>query len=228
MTFDSDEFVAQCLEARAAPDPPTAVREVVAAVVGEGAGIDAALGLENATFPSALFESDELTVQRITWWPGYRSQPHEHRMWAVVGVYVGVEVNRLYRRSAAGLEAVATHEGGVGDVIALDETAIHSVENPLRTRTAGLHVYGGDIITRPRSAWGPDGKEQPFEEHSRLESAMFFVARQVSTDAAIDLDDETKYSAMQTLVAERERVGRHLTDAEARALICKAWGLPHG
>ena len=226
MTFDSDGFVAQCLEAGAAPDPPSAVREVVAAAVVDGAGIDAALGLENATFPSALFESDELTVQRITWWPGYRSQRHEHRMWAVVGVYVGVEVNRLYRRTRAGLEPAATHEVGVGDVITLDETAIHSVENPLRTRTAGLHVYGGDILTQPRSAWGPDGKEQPFNEHAPLESAMFVFARQVSTDAGIDLDDDTKYAAMKALAAERERVGRYLTDAEARALICEAWGLP--
>jgi predicted metal-dependent enzyme (double-stranded beta helix superfamily) len=228
MTFDPDAFVAECRAALLDDDVPAAVRDLVAAAVTDGAGIDAALGTENPTYPSALYESPELTVQRITWWPGYQSLPHEHRMWAVVGVYDGVEVNRVYRREAATLEPVATHEVGVADVIALDDTAVHSVENPLRTRTAGLHVYGGPIVTQPRSAWGPDGREQPFDEHAGLEREMFVALRNVCADAGIDLDDSVKYDAMRALVTARERARRYLTNTEMRAVTRDALGLRDG
>jgi len=228
MSFDPDGFVTKCRAALLDDDPAKAVHEVVAAAVVAGAAIDAALGVENATYPSALYKSPELTVQRITWWPGYQSLPHEHRMWAVVGVYDGVEVNRTYRRSASALEPIATHEVGVADVIALDDTAVHSVENPLRTRTAGLHVYGGPILTQPRSAWGPDGREQPFTEHAELEREMFVTLRGVSTDAGVDLDDEAKYAAMRALVAARADAGRYLTAAEMRAITRNALGAAGG
>jgi hypothetical protein len=223
VSFDPDAFVADCRAALLVDDPAAGVSEVVAAAVKDGPAIDAALGTENASFPSALFESPDLTVQRITWWPGYRSLPHEHRMWAVVGVYEGVEVNRRFERSDAGIEPLATHDVGVAEVIVLDETAVHSVENPLRTRTAGLHVYGGDILVQARSAWAPDGREQPFDEHATAEAAMFGVVREAAAERSIDLDDATKYAAMRALVARRERVGRYLADDEARRVVTDAW-----
>ena len=228
MSFDPDAFVAECRTSLLEDDVAAAVREVVAAAVTDRAAIDAALGSENPTYPSALCDSEDLTVQRITWWPGYHSLPHEHRMWAVVGVYDGVEVNRVYRREASALEPVATHEVGAADVIVLDATAVHSVENPLRTRTAGLHVYGGPILTQPRSAWGPDGREQPFTEHAGFEREMFLALRGVSADVGVDLDDEVKYTAMRALVAARADAGRYLTAAEMRAITRNALGLTDG
>ena len=198
--------------------------EVVLAAVADGGAIDAALGVENASYPSALHESADLTVQRITWWPGYRSLPHEHRMWAVVGVYDGVEVNRIFTRTAANLEPLTTREVGAGEVIALDETAVHSVENPLRTRTAGLHVYGGPILTQERSAWGPDGREQPFAEHAQFESKMFLLLRSAASDGAVDLDDATKYATMRALINARERAGHYLTEEETRTVISEVLG----
>ena len=222
-TFDPDAFAAACRRASFDNDPVAAVTEVVRATVVDGAAIDAALGVENASYPSALYDSDELTVQRITWWPGYRSLPHEHRMWAVVGVYDGVEVNRVFARTAAGLEPRATHDVGAGQVISLDESAVHSVENPLRARTAGLHVYGGPILTKERSAWAPDGREQPFSEHARFERAMFLVLRRIADESALDVDSDAKYAAMRALVTARERVGRYLTEDETRVIIREAW-----
>ena len=65
--------------------------------------------------------------------------------WAVVGVYgTGTEprLSVLRRR----IEECDDHALSEGDVLLLGEDAIHSVENPLRKRTAGLHVYGGDIV----------------------------------------------------------------------------------
>ena len=218
MTFDPDELVAECRAALLDGEPTTAVREIVAAAVVDGGAIDDALGVENPTFPSALFASDDLTVQRLTWWPGYRSLPHEHRMWAVVGVYDGVEVNRLYRRSGSTVEELETREVDAGTVIVLDETAIHSVENPLRTRTAGIHVYGGAILTQERSSWAPDGREQPFGEHAEIERSMFLTLRAAATDSGLELDDAVKYTGMRALVDARSRAGRYLTEDEMRAI----------
>jgi predicted metal-dependent enzyme (double-stranded beta helix superfamily) len=228
MTFDADTFVAECRAALLDDEPSAAVSEIVATAVKDGAAIDDVLGVENPTYPFALCDTDDLTVQRITWWPGYRSMAHEHRMWAVVGVYAGVEVNRLFRRTTSGIELVSTHEIGVGEVIALDETAVHSVENPTRVRTAGIHVYGGPILTRQRSAWGPDGREQPFEEHAALESSMFRVLRGVAADAGIVVDDDSKYAAMRALVMARERAGRYLTESEIRAVVSEVVSVPDG
>jgi len=225
VTFDPDAFATSCRTALLDDDPIAAVTEIVRTAVVDGAAIDAALGVENASYPSAIYDSDDLTVQRITWWPGYRSLPHEHRMWAVVGVYDGVEVNRVFARTATGLEPVGMHDVDAGHVIALDESAVHSVENPLRTRTAGLHVYGGPILTNERSAWAPDGQEQPFAEHARLESAMFLVLRGVAAEGALDLDADAQYAAMRALVTARERAGRYLTEDETRAIVSEALAL---
>jgi hypothetical protein len=186
VSFEPEAFVAECRAALREDDAPTAVREVVAAAVSRGAAVDAALGSESPTYPSALFDSVDLTVQRITWWPGYHSLPHEH------------------------------------------ETAVHSVENPLRRRTAGLHVYGGPVLTQPRSAWAPDGREQPFDENAGLERTMFLALRGVAADATTDLDDDTKYRAMRALVAARADVGRYLTETEMRAITRNALGIADG
>jgi hypothetical protein len=149
-------------------------------------------------------------------------------MWAVVGVYDGIEVNRVFARTASGLEPVSTHDVGAGDVIALDQSAVLSVENPLRARSAGLHVYGGPILTTERSAWAPDGREQPFGEHARLEGAMFLVLRGVAADRGLDLDVDAKYAAMRALVTARERAERYLTDDEMRAIVCEALDVANG
>ena len=54
--------------------------------------------------PDTLFASPEITVQRIVWRGGARSNVHEHRMWAVVGVYAGAEVNQRSAWDFAGIE----------------------------------------------------------------------------------------------------------------------------
>jgi predicted metal-dependent enzyme (double-stranded beta helix superfamily) len=52
-----------------------------------------------------LFNSSVLTVLNVVWAPRMSIYPHDHRMWAVIGIYGGAEGNTLFRRSPQGLAA---------------------------------------------------------------------------------------------------------------------------
>jgi predicted metal-dependent enzyme (double-stranded beta helix superfamily) len=87
--------------------------------------------------------------------------PHDHRMWAVIGIYAGRENNTFYRRNEHGLTRHGTKELNVRDTAPLGRNIIHAVTNPLDQITAAIHVYGGDFFATPRSEWDPTN----FEEH---------------------------------------------------------------
>lgn len=225
MVFDPAVFVSDVQSAVARSDSINAVQEVVAAAIVDGAAIDSALGTELKPEPETLLSSDHLTIQRIIWPPGLGSPPHEHRMWAVVGVYAGEELNRIYERGSGGLRERGTRAVAERDVFVLDADAIHSVENPDRNWTAGLHVYGGDIVNIERSAWAPDGREVPFAENSTARRAMFPPMRELAQAHGMKLDDEARYLAFIALTAATERERRYPTPAEARQIIADAWNL---
>jgi predicted metal-dependent enzyme (double-stranded beta helix superfamily) len=85
--------------------------------------------------------------------------PHNHNMFAVIGIYGGREDNIFWRRlddpDGPALEAAGTDSLGAGQVATLGPDIIHSVANPIRKLTPALHVYGGDFFnpSRPRSQW---------------------------------------------------------------------------
>jgi predicted metal-dependent enzyme (double-stranded beta helix superfamily) len=86
--------------------------------------------------------------------------PHDHRMWAVIGVYTGREDNIFWRRvpgSGGGkLEAVGAKALSQRDAEPLGHNIIHSVTNPIRRLTGAIHVYGGDFFQAERSEWDPE------------------------------------------------------------------------
>ncbi len=89
--------------------------------------------------------------------------PHDHRMWAVIGIYGGQEDNAFYRRSTPGARTLVDSGGTQlveGDVLLLGDDVIHSVTNPREVLTGALHVYGGDFFDTPRSQWGPGPREE--------------------------------------------------------------------
>jgi predicted metal-dependent enzyme (double-stranded beta helix superfamily) len=86
--------------------------------------------------------------------------PHNHNMFAVIGIYSGREDNLFWRRlpgngSDPGLEAAGADSMGAGQVATLGRDIIHSVANPIAKLTSALHVYGGDFFSppTPRSQW---------------------------------------------------------------------------
>jgi predicted metal-dependent enzyme (double-stranded beta helix superfamily) len=104
-----------------------------------------------------------------------RLYPHDHRMWAVIGIYTGQEDNTFYRRSAPGSPTL-TESGGkevaVGDVLALGSDAIHAVANPKAHLTGAIHVYGGDFVNEERSQWGPGPEEERPYDMGQLTEAF--------------------------------------------------------
>lgn len=170
--FDPQEFVARCRQALADPDPAGAVHDVVARAVSRPGPLPQAM--REAGVPLVWFQSPELTVQCIVWPNGVVTPPHEHRMWAVVGVLEGQEDNELWRRTPDGLQRVGGRAVASGETILLDADAIHGVSNPCRFSTVGLHVYGGDILATPRREWDFEGgNEHPFD----LAAVRAFIER---------------------------------------------------
>ena len=152
MAFDVAGFVSDCRSAAAERDASGAVREIVQAALTHGPAIDAELGTNILGKRDSLYSSPELTVERLEWPAGLQCTPHEHRTWAVVGIYTGTEVNWLYHRTAPGLAKQSTLTLDAGNVLVLDDTAIHAVANPGPHRTVGLHIYGADLAATKRSA----------------------------------------------------------------------------
>jgi len=112
----------------------------------------------------SLYRSSTLTVLQFVWPPGVKLFPHDHRMWAAIGIYGGGEDNTFFRRAPEGLVASGGKQLRAGDVTLLGDDVIHAVANPSRAYTAAIHVYGGDYFGTHRSQWDPTTlREEPFD-----------------------------------------------------------------
>ena len=164
--FDLDDFLDRCRRAVTSDDPRRAVREELDRAVAEPSSIADVLAPAEGGI-TLLHVADDLTVLHAVWAPGMRLYPHNHEMWASIGIYAGREDNAFYRRAAPG-DAHLTASGGkqllAGDTVLLGDDTIHAVTNPLRSLTAAIHVYGGDFVNQPRSQWGPGEEvERPYD-----------------------------------------------------------------
>ena len=81
--------------------------------------------------------------------------PHDHRMWAVIGIYTGREDNVFWRKVKGNdrIEAVGAKALCEGDAEPLGADVIHSVINPINKLTGAIHIYGGDFFATERSEW---------------------------------------------------------------------------
>ena len=95
--------------------------------------------------------------------------PHNHLMWAVIGVYTGREDNIFWRRlpekpSGAASKPPEPNRSVSRDTEPLGRDIIHSVTNPLPRLTGAIHVYGGDFYAAQRSEWDPETlTERPYD-----------------------------------------------------------------
>jgi len=158
--FDVDSFVADCRGALGESEPRAAIREVLERAVADPKAVEAALPAERAEL-SLLYASAELTVIKVVWAPGMAVPPHDHLMWAAIGLYGGEEDNSFYRRTADGLVRSGGKEVATGDSLLLGDDTIHAVVNPRQhAYTGAIHVYGGDYLNQPRSIWDAETLEE--------------------------------------------------------------------
>jgi predicted metal-dependent enzyme (double-stranded beta helix superfamily) len=171
--FDKDQFIADCRAALEGDRASRNVREVVARSVSDPAGVLKGLGELKSGGIEPIHRSPELTIINVFWPPNMVIMPHNHSMWAVIGVYGGREDNMLWRRlpdeadgkiEAAGAIALSTKDAQV-----FGPDVIHSVVNPIPHVTGAIHVYGGDFFAAKRSEWDPESLcEKPYDVEKAL------------------------------------------------------------
>jgi predicted metal-dependent enzyme (double-stranded beta helix superfamily) len=167
--FETDSFIAACVEAAGDRQPRLAVRNVLERAMADPSSVAGALPPVRAGI-TKLHVAPEITILQVVWAPGMILGPHDHRMWAAIGIYTGGEDNSFYRRH----EGTLTASGGTrlrpSDVALLGDEAIHAVANPTKEFTGSIHIYGGDFFATPRSEWrGDPYREQPYDVQSVLD-----------------------------------------------------------
>jgi predicted metal-dependent enzyme (double-stranded beta helix superfamily) len=174
--FDLDTFIDECIAANREAEPRLAVKAVLDRAVSQPSAVAAVLPPERAGL-TPLHVSPELTVIRVVWAPRMHLWPHDHRMWAAIGIYTGGEDNAFYRRDGVGIVESGGKELRERDVCLLGDDAVHAVTNPTTRFAGGIHVYGGDFFATPRSEWsGTPYTEQPYDVERTL--AYFEAANQ--------------------------------------------------
>ena len=169
--FELERFIEACRSARAESECRKAVREVVAKAVSEPSSVFAALGEPREAGFENLYQGPDLTIINFTWAPLMTLMPHNHNMWAVIGLYAGREDNIFWRRTPGAIEAAGAQSLTCGTAVALGRDVIHSVTNPIGKMTSALHVYGGDFFAPGRSEWDPETLEEhafDFDKSRRL------------------------------------------------------------
>lgn len=177
--FDVDSFTAECVAALHESQQRTAIKEVLSRALADPAAVARALPATRAEI-ERIHVSPDLTILKVVWGPHMRIFPHDHRMWATIGIYGGQEDNTFYRRSPDGV----VESGGTTlqerDVTLLGDDTIHAVHNPLGQYTGAIHIYGGDFFTQPRSQFDPDTLEEA--PHSVADTLALFEQANAAAD----------------------------------------------
>jgi predicted metal-dependent enzyme (double-stranded beta helix superfamily) len=183
VTFNLDHFVSDCRDAIRQDASSKFVREIVARAVSDPRAVLNGLGEPNRGEINRLYRSHDLTILNVVWAPWMTLLPHNHQMWAVIGIYTGREDNIFWRRVGgttphSRVEAVGAKALAETDAVTLGQDVIHSVTNPIPRLTGAIHVYGGDFFDVARSEWDAetllerrtDGEKmaQRFEEANAL------------------------------------------------------------
>jgi len=171
--FDLDRFIEDCRDAVAADPTHKAVSEIVSRAVSEPGQILHALGEPQRGEVQKIYCSRDLTIINVIWAPRMTIMPHNHNMWAVIGVYTGREDNIFWRRikddPGGRIEAAGARSLGRGEATPLGADIIHSVTNPTTKLTSAIHVYGGEFFEEERSEWETDGlTEQTYDVEKNM------------------------------------------------------------
>jgi predicted metal-dependent enzyme (double-stranded beta helix superfamily) len=158
--MDIERFVEDCIAANTEAESQAAVLQVLERAVYRPNAVLAAIGQPEKAGINVLHRSKTLTIFSATWTPQMNLMPHNHLMWANIGIYTGREDNIMWRRTPEGIEAFGAKALFERDAASLPVDAIHSVTNPLLRFTGGIHIYGGDFFGTTRTQWDPETLEE--------------------------------------------------------------------
>jgi predicted metal-dependent enzyme (double-stranded beta helix superfamily) len=158
------DLIGACREAARGATPSSDVAEVVEAFLHQP-HLRGKVGDGNRSTYEALYRGEDILVLHGVVPPTPAPvAPHDHRMWAVIGVYQGQEHNELFARTQdGGLETVDRFTVAAGEARILSPQTIHSVQAGTESYLGAVHVYGGDLFGTPRSTW-IDDQECPLDE----------------------------------------------------------------
>ena len=100
--FDLDQFIADCRASLVEDATHKSVREVVARAVSDPGAVLKGLGEPQRSGIQKIYHSRDLTILNVIWGPRMTISPHDHQMWAVIGIYTGREDNIFWRRLPGG------------------------------------------------------------------------------------------------------------------------------
>ena len=134
--FDLDRFKGECCAAATGGAVQQAIREILARAVAAPGAVLKALGEPRCAEVQTLHRSAELTILNVIWGPWMTVMPHNHNMWAIIGIYTGREDNILWRRipdePSGRIEAAGAKALSERDASPFGRDIIHSVTNPIR------------------------------------------------------------------------------------------------
>jgi len=151
--FNKDRFIIECKQLIGRENAHKKIHEHLKAQLRDSSKIIEQLGEPKAAGVELLYCADDLTIINFVMTPGMHLHAHNHNMWAIIGIYAGVEENIFYTRENETIIEKNSKELSVGDAVILGENVIHSVRNPSDHFTAGIHIYGGDFVKQERSQW---------------------------------------------------------------------------
>lgn len=181
--FTIDGFAAACKQAMANSDQPRmAAKQFLQQTLQENdlqeiaEILDAAIPAGADVGEMIVHSSPELTMLYARVPPRFQSGIHNHTVFACIGQLVGTEVNTIYKKNQNGkLNVAVTQAVNVGEVISLDEDAIHHIENPNEETGCALHIYGGDFhaVMQQRSLWSfEDLQEKSFSFQGLIKESI--------------------------------------------------------
>ena len=169
--FDLDGFIHDVRSANKGATAQLAVEEVLRRAVFRPGAVLEVLGDPSQVGLRPLYRAEDLTILNIVWPPWIMLPPHNHLMWATIGIYTGREDNIIWKRHGQVIEATGAASLSQSEVFSLPDDAIHSVTNPIPRHTAAIHIYGGDFFAASRSEWDPEAlteHPQDFEAVQQL------------------------------------------------------------
>ena len=149
MAFSFEQLTLDLRTAAAQEAPEPAVRNVLTAALTQAEEMLEATSLGDEA-EVQLFEDEIVSIWICRFDPDVVMPPHEHRMRVLIAGYAGAEHSLLYERSAGGLTQVGSATARAGEVIALDEGAIHAVTALDGVPSYAVHVYFGPLMAIKR------------------------------------------------------------------------------